>query len=182
MNKLREDLRVGALGAVAGLFSISVTLLIARIDAYYAYISWLERTHYQESYYQPVENLWWVPIAVWHLILSITAALLAHRHLTMRLRSPFLLWQIIGTASLFGWGLTVLLVVGMEFLMSGSMYAPRHTFTAGDIANITKYVSLGFACNVLYGSVMKACSSQYTQQFNELYGDSPTTDHLLTTS
>ena len=180
MSKLREDLRVGILGAAAGLFSISIVLLLARIDAYYAYMSWLEKADYHDSYYRPVENLWWVPVAIWHLILSITASLLAHRHLATRLRSPFLLWQVIGTASLLGWVLTVLLFVGMEGLMSGNMYAPRHTFNSGDIAEITKFISLGFACNVIYGSVMKASSRQYTA-FNELASDSSSVDHLLKT-
>jgi len=182
VNKLKEDLRVGILGAAAGLFTISIVLLVARIDAYYAYMSWLQQANYQDSYYRPVENLWWVPVAIWHLILSLAASLLAHRHLTSRLRSPFLLWQVIGTASLLGWGLTALLLVGMDCLMSGNMYAPRHTFTSGDIAEITKFISLGFACNVIYGSVMKASSRQYTAQFAELASEASSVDHLLTTS
>ena len=39
MNKLREDLSIGLLGAAAGLFSSSIILLVARIDTYYAYLS-----------------------------------------------------------------------------------------------------------------------------------------------
>ena len=182
MSKLREDLRVGILGAAAGLFSISIVLMIARVDAYYAYLSWMHESTDFDSYDRGVENLWWVPVAIWHLILSVTASLLAHRHLTARLRSPFLLWQAIGAGSLLGWGLTVFLIIGMELLMSGgSMYAARHTFTLGDIVYIAKYVSVGFACNVIYGSIMQASSRQYTAQFDELSGAS-NVDHLLTTS
>jgi len=59
MNKLREDLRAGALGAAAGVFSIGITLLIARIDSYYAYLSWVEATSYGR-YDEAVENLWWM--------------------------------------------------------------------------------------------------------------------------
>jgi hypothetical protein len=93
-----------------------------------------------------------------------------------------LLWQAIGAGSLLGWGLTVFLIVGMELLMSGgSMYAARHTFNSGDIVYIAKYVSVGFACNVIYGSIMQASSRQYTAQFDELSGGS-NVDHLLTTS
>jgi hypothetical protein len=102
MGKLKEDLRVGVLGAFAGLFAISIALMIARIDAYYAYMSWLDEEAHIDAYYNRVENLWWIPIAIWHMILSITASLLAHRHLTSRLRSPFLLWQLIGMSSLLG--------------------------------------------------------------------------------
>ena len=180
MRKLREDFRVAILGATAGLFTISIVLMIARVDAYYAYLSSVDESQF-DNYYG-VENLWWVPVAIWHLILSVTASLLAHRHLTTRLRSPFLLWQVIGMASLLGWGLTVLLVAGMEGLMSGNFYAARHTFNSGDIVYITKYLSVGFACNVFYGSVMKASSRQYTAQVDELAGDSSNVNHLFPTS
>ena len=182
MNKLREDFRVGILGAVGGLFSISIVLMIARVDEYYAYLSWLHETSNYNPYDRGgAESLWWVPVTIWHLILSVATSLLAHRYLTTRLKSPFLLWQVIGTASLLGWGLTVLLVAGIDCLMTGNLYASQHTFTSGNIAEITKYVSVGFASNVFYGSVMKASSRQYTTQFDELSCDS-NVDHLLTTS
>ena len=38
----------------------------------------------------------------------------------------------------------------------------------GEAAIVAKFLSAGFACNVLYGSVMKASSRQYIAQFNEL--------------
>ena len=180
MDKLSEDIRVGILGAAAGLFAISVALLIARIDAYYAYLSWMDQTNYDE-YYRGTESLWWIPVAIWHLILSITASLLAHRYLKNRLRSPFLLWQVIGISSLLGWGLTLLLLIGMDCLMSGNLYAYELMFNSPDAGMIAKYLSAAFACNVFYGSVMKACFKQYTTQFNELVSDSSTVDHLLTT-
>ena len=173
MRKLKEDLRVGILGAAAGLFSLCVPLMIARIDAYYAYLSWLHETHYSDSYYRPVEDLSWIPFGIWHLILSVTAALLAHRHLTTRVKSTFLLWQVIGIASLVGWGLTVVLAVAIGCLMRGDLYPLEHTLNAGEAAaSIAKYVSVAFVCNVFYGSVMKASSLQYTTQFDELGGES----------
>lgn len=181
MNKLREDVRVGILGAAAGLFSISIPLMIARIDAFYAYLAWLDETTTYRSYDRGVEDLWWVPITFWHLILSITAALLVHRHLTTRLSSPFLLWQVIGIASLLGWGLTVFLAVGMECLMRGNLQPVLQALNFHETVNIAKYVSAGFACNVFYGSVMKASSRQYTTQFDELC-DSPSNDQLLSES
>lgn len=167
MSKLKDDLRVGILGAAAGLFSISVPLMIARIDAYYAYLSWLHETSYG-TYDRGVESLWWVPVTIWHLILSITASLLAHRHLTTRVRSPFLVWQVVGIACLLGWGLTFVLLVSTECVMTGNLNTFQRTFNhSEEIAYIAKYVSVGFACNVFYGSVMKASSRQYTTQFDE---------------
>ena len=178
MSKLKEDVRAGILGAAAGLISISISLMIARIDAYYAYLSWLAETNHES--YSGVENLWWVPGAVWHLILSITASLLAHRYLSTRLRSPFLLWQVIGIASLLGWGLTVLLAVGVGCLMTGDLYAVQRGINSGEAAIIAKYVSTAFASSVFYASIIKASSGQYTAQFDELTSDSSSVDHLLT--
>ena len=139
-------------------------------------------TDYRVSWGGGVEDLWWVPIGIWHLILSVTASLLAHRYLTTRLRSPFLLWQVIGTASLLGWGLTFLLIVSIDCLMTGNLYSVHPPITSNDIVNIAKYVSTGFACNVFYGSVMKASSRQYTPHFDELSSEPSSADHLLTTS
>ncbi len=181
MNKLKEDYRAGVLGAAAGLFAISVVLMIARIDAYYAYLSWLHETD-RETWGRGVENLWWVPVGIWHLILSVTASLLAHRHLTTRLRSPFLLWQVIGTASLLGWGVTLFLLVSMDCFMDGNLFPLNRLLNSHDVAIIIKYVSTAFACNVFYSSVMKASSGQYAAQFDELAGESSNVDRLLITS
>jgi hypothetical protein len=101
MSKLREDVRVGMLGAAGGLFSISVFLLVARVDAYYAYLSWLEVTNYA-TYERGVEDLWWIPISFWHVLLSAVASLLVHRYLATRQKSPFFLWQMVGIIALLG--------------------------------------------------------------------------------
>ena len=181
MSKLREDFRVVILGAGAGLFAISLALLIARIDAHYAYLTWLKESHYDEPFGGGVERLEWIPFGIWHLILSISASLLVHRYLATRLRSPFLLWQVIGIGSLLGWGLTVGLLVSMRCLMDGDLHVIEHLFNSNDLVFISRYLSTGFACSVFYGSVMKACSRQYTPQFDELAYDSASVDHLLKT-
>lgn len=160
MNKLREDVRVVVLGAAAALFTISVVLLVARIDAYYTYLALLEETNY--DYEGRVENLWWIPLSIWHLLLSVAAALLAHRYLAVSLRSPFLLWVITGTTSLLGWGLSCLLVVSVDCLMSGDLDPFVRLATSGKVIDIAKYLSTAFACIVLYGSVMKAAARQYS--------------------
>ena len=164
MNKLKEDLRVGVLGAAAGLFTISIVLLIARIYTYYA---WLHDSGYKETY-RGVEDLEWIPVAIWHLILSVAASLLAHRYLKTGRRSPFLLWQVIGFASLLGWVLSILGFVSLQCLVRGDLYAVQHLFNSDVIATFTRYFSVGFACNVFYGSVIQAGLRQYTPQFDEL--------------
>jgi len=179
MTKLREDLRVGLLGAAAGLFSICVPLMIGRIDAYYAYLSWLKETHYSDSYYRPVEDLSWIPIGIWHLILSVTAALVVHRYLTTRVRSPFLLWQVIGVASLLGWGVTAVLAIGVGCLMRGDLYPVERLFYLDVTGDIAKYVSAAFASNVVYATIMKASAQQYTEPFAELASESSSVDYFL---
>ena len=154
MRKLSEDFRIGTLGATAGLFSSSVTLLIARIETYY---EWLHRT---EDYLRIQEDLWWIPLLLWHIVLSVVASFLVHGYLKTRLRSPFLLWQTIGITSLIGWGLTFIIAVTAGGVMRGNMSLEGLVFST-DVEHIGKYVSTVFACNVLYGSIMNASSRQY---------------------
>ena len=163
MSKLSEDVRIGILGAAAGLFSSSVSLLIARIDSYYSYISRLGEINYPQ-YDRPVEDLSWIPTCAWQIVLSVVASLLVHRYLASRFKSPFLLWQVVGIASLFGWALTLFLAVSLECLVRGNLY-PLEQLAASDIVGpIAKYTSTVFACSVFYGSVINASYRQYTYQ------------------
>ena len=164
MSKLSEDFRIGTLGAAAGLFSSSITLLIARIDFYYA---WLRESKYDA--YGRVDDLWWVPASAWHIILSVVAALLIHRYLTNHIRSPFLLWQVVGTTSLFGWALTAFLTVSVTCIVRGDLGAVRsleHFLMSDEALLVAKFVATVFACNVLYGSVISSSSRQYVEQFD----------------
>ena len=165
MSKLREDLSIGILGGAAGLFSFSITLLVARIDAYYAYLSRLHEGAY-DVYERGGERLDWIPVSAWHIILSVVASLLVHRYLMSDLRSPFLLWQVVGISSLFGWVLTAFLIVSMSCVMEGDLSSLEHALNPDKALIIAKYVATIFACNVFYGSVMSASSRQYVQQFD----------------
>ena len=161
MSKLREDIGIGILGVAAGLFSSSVTLLIARIDTYYA---WLRDSGYRD--YQRVDDLWWVPASVWHIILSVVAALLVHRYLATRLRSPFMIWQVVGITSLLGWALSFVLVVSLRCVVTGDLSFLEYLWDSDDVLLIAKYVATVFACNVFYGSVMSASSRHYLEKFD----------------
>jgi hypothetical protein len=81
---------------------------------------------------------------------------------------------------MLGWGLTVLLGVGMDCLMNGNLYAVQHGINSVEAAIIARYVSTAFASSVFYASIIKASSRQYTAQFDELASDSSSVDHLLT--
>ena len=165
MNKLREDLRIGILGAAAGLFSTGIVLLIARIDAYYAYLSRIQEDGYIN--YERVDGLLWIPISVWHIILLVVASLLVHRYLTTRLRSPFLLWQVVGITSLFGWVLTAFLIVSMSCVMEGDLSSLEHLLKSDDALLIAKYAATASTCNVFYASVISASSRQYVAQLEQ---------------
>jgi len=165
VNKLREDLRIGILGAAAGLFSTGIVLLIARIDAYYAYLSRIQEDGYIN--YERVDGLLWIPISVWHIILLVVASLLVHRYLTTRLRSPFLLWQVIGITSLFGWALTAFLIVSMSCVMEGDLSSLEHLLKSDDALLIAKYAATVSTCNVFYASVISASSRQYVAQLEQ---------------
>lgn len=166
MRKLIEDLRIGLLGAAAGLFSSSVLLLIDRIDSYYASLAPVENAD-QFCGNDGFRELWWIPLSFWHVVLSVVASLVVHRYLTKRIRSPFLLWQTVAITILVGWGLTVVFAVSMECVMRASLGPLEHlvSLAARDGAKLAKYLSIVFACNVFYGSVINASSRQYAEQF-----------------
>jgi hypothetical protein len=163
MGKLREDARVGMLGAAGGLFSISVFLLIARIDAYYTYLSRLDEMSCA-TYERGVEDLGWIPIAFWHMLLSVVASLLVHRYLATRHKSPFLLWQVVGMITLLAWVLTFSAAVGLDCLMRGDINSLQHAISRIEVGYIAKYVSAVFACNVFYGSALQTSSRQYIER------------------
>jgi hypothetical protein len=160
MNKLRRDLRVGTLGAAAGLFSVSVFLLIARIDAYYTYLEDITYGPYERR----VEDLSWLPVAFWHTLLSIVASLAAHRYLSSRRSTPFLLWQAVGLVVQVAWLATFVVGVTVACLMSGNTEPLERMVLRLDTAFILKYVSVVFASYVLYGSVMQAASREYVEE------------------
>jgi hypothetical protein len=158
MNKLRRDIRLAMLGAAAGLFSVSVFLMAARIDAYYFYLDEITYGPYERG----VENLWWLPVSFWHVLLSIVASLVAHRYLTINDWSPFVLWQAIGALVLLGWALSFSAVVALEWVASGNLSSVRLLSTI-DAAYVFKFAASVFACHVLYGSALEASSREYQQ-------------------
>jgi hypothetical protein len=167
MSKLRRDVRIAMLGAAAGLFSVGVFLLFARIDAYYTYLE--VRTY--APHYGGVESLWWIPVAFWHVLLSIAASLVAHRYLTSAHASAqFLLWQAIGAFVLLGWALSFFTVVALEGLMSGEINSFSLLYRI-DVPSIFKFASSVFASHVMYGSAMHASSREYLEKKSDTLCD-----------
>lgn len=179
MSKLVEDIRIGTLGLAAGLFSSGITLLVARIESYHEYLSWLQESNYVS--YDRVEARWWVPAFGWHIMISVVASLLVHRYLSSHFRSTFLLWQVVGITTLLGWLLTALGMLGVEFALVGNLHSLTYMLTAKEVAFIGKCVSTVFACNVFYGSVMSASSRLYSDQLDAKLaldcGDRPLLPH-----
>jgi hypothetical protein len=163
MSKLRRDLRLAMAGACSGLFSVSVFLLGARVVAYYAYLSVRDIEGHAKHDYQ-VEDLWWVPVVVWHVILSIVASLLMHRYLATARASVFLRWQAIGAVALAAWGLTLFLGVGMECLIRGNTTPVEQFFQMFKLVPVAQFVASVFASNVLYGSAVQIAATEPAPQ------------------
>jgi hypothetical protein len=159
MNKLQRDLRVALGGACCGLFSSSLFLLAARIDRYYAYVRWNRANDYIGGYYG-VDNLWWVPVVAWHVVLTIVASFLMHRYLASDRVSSFLRWQAIGLAALSGWAFTIIIGFGLECLARGNTISIEHLSNSFNYVVIGQFVATVFAANVLYGSAIQAASSE----------------------
>jgi len=159
MSKLRRDLSLAVAGACSGLFSVSVFLLAARVVAYYDYLRFLKINEYEASHYQ-VEDLWWVPVVVWHVILSIVASLLMHRYLPASRTSTFLRWQAIGFVVLAAWGFTAFLAVGMECLIRGNTTPVEQFYDMFKLVPVAQFVAVIFASNVLYGSAVQTAATE----------------------
>jgi len=163
MSKLRRDLSLAMAGACSGLFSVSVFLLGARIVAYYDYLRFLRINEYESRYYQ-VEDLWWVPVVAWHVILSIAASLLMHRYLPTARASIFLRWQAIGFVALAAWGLTMFLVVGMECLIRGNTTPVEQFFDMFKFVPVAQFIAAVFASNVLYSSAVQFAATENVRE------------------
>lgn len=167
MSKLREDLSIVLLGAAAGLFSSTITVLIDRINVYYAYLSAIDRS---DCFYHERElrELWWILPSFWHVVLSILAACLVHRYLKNSFKSPFLLWLVVGTGAMFGWVLTFLVALGLHAVINGDLRPLEHALTPEKLTDIAKFASAIFACNVIYSSVINAASRQYVEHIDPI--------------
>ena len=159
MKKLRRDLTVAMAGACSGLFSVSVFLLAARVQTYYDFLRFREATNYDVSY-NHVEDLWWVPVVVWHVVLAIAASLLIHRYVATGRSSTFLRWQSIGLVTLVGWCLTAFLAVGLECLVRGSTQPIEYAWLMFKPVPVGQFVAGVFASNVLFGSAVQAASRE----------------------
>ena len=166
MSKLRRDLSVVLAGACCGLFGVSVFLLADRVNSYYAYLGWLQESHSEFRYDRGVEDLSWVPLVLCHMVLSVTAALMVHRYQANSRVSPFLRWQAIGLVSLFGWGATILAIVGAETLMSGRLPVLGNLSWI-KLIGVAQFIAAVFASNVLFGSAVQAASSDATREHNQ---------------
>ena len=159
MSKLRRDLRLALAGAGSGLFSVSVFLLLARVVAYYEYLGPGDFIGY-ETRYDRVEDLWWVPLVAWHVILSIVATLLMHRYPATSRASTFLRWQVIGLVALAAWGLTLFLAAGTNCLMLGNTRPIALILDRFKPVPVAQFVAAVFASNVLYGTAVHVAATQ----------------------
>lgn len=164
MKKLREDLSIALMGAAAGFLSSTLTFLIYRIEAYYAYLSSIEEA-YKFDYERGLRELWWLPPILWHMVLSVVAAFLVHRYLKHHFKSPFLLWQVVGFTAMLGWVLTAFVAFSLESIMRGQLASLEFFMNAQKLTELAKYASAVFACNVFYSSVINAASRQYEEHF-----------------
>lgn len=158
MSKLRRDLRLAIAGACSGLFSVSVFLLAARVTAYYDYLRDSAANTYTNRYQGGVEDLWWIPLVAWHIVLSIVASLVIHRYLARG--RVFLRWQAIGFVVLIGWVLSVASATGVDCLVRGSTWPIEQTFTMFKWVPVAQFVAAVFASNVLYGTAVDAVAAE----------------------
>ena len=162
MNKLRADFGTGMLGAFGGLFSFAVFLLVDRVVVYWDYMA---RVMAEEGYVEGyVEDLWWMPFSLWHVLVFVLASFLAHRYFAHRVNSTFLLWQLIGLAAFCAWGLTFSTAIAMDELMRPGSHSFERLSNLTNILYIGKFIATVAASNVVYASFIQSAARQYAQE------------------
>ncbi len=160
MSKLRRDLRLAMAGACSGLFSVSMYLLAARVTTYYDYLQFINANGYEIKYEAVVEDLWWIPITAWHVVLSIVASLLVHRYVATGRVSTFLRWQAIGFLPLIGWVLSAFIAISLECLIRGRSWPIEQVWGMIKFIPLAQFVAAVFASNVLYGTAVQAAAAE----------------------
>lgn len=164
MNKVINDGRLIALGVVNGLLSVGLLLVVERMDAYHA-----ERAAEQLAESDVIactvemNPLWWIPLSFWHVLIFIAAALVVHRYFGDRVRSVFLLWQLVGAAAVVGWALTLLVATGLDCVMTGRSLPFGSLFNPSKQWDAFRFAAFVVGVNVLYGTAMQIAATQYAQ-------------------
>jgi hypothetical protein len=151
-------------GACSGLFSVSMFLLAGRVTAFYDYLRFREDYGYNERYGAGVEDLWWIPVVAWHLVLSIVGSLLIHRYLPAGRVSTFLRWQVIGFVVLIGWALSLFTAIGVDCLVRGSTWPIGQALGMFKFISVAQFVAAVFASNVLYGTAVQVAAENLNER------------------
>jgi hypothetical protein len=138
-----------------------VFLLIDRVVVYYDYMA---RVMAAEDYVAGhVEDLRWMPLSLWHVLLFVLSSFVAHRYFARRVGSPFLLWQLVGLAALCAWGLTLTTVLVMDELMHPGISSLERLMNVADLRYVAKFVATVLASNVVYASFIQSAARQYAE-------------------
>lgn len=171
MTKLRADLRIATLGAFAGLFTFSFFLLADRVDVYYDHLAALRADNYND-YQHTAQNLWWMPLAFWHVLLFVLSGFVVHRYFADLRDSPFLLMQLVGIGALCGWVLTPAVAVAIEALMHNRLDLEQLSSRA-DLLYAAKFFAAVFAANTVCASFVHSAARLYAPRDGRPDGAAP---------
>jgi hypothetical protein len=160
MSLLRADYRTGALGAFAGLFTFGVFLLADRVDVYYAYRACMNTVNYSDCS-RGVQDLWWMPLAFWHVLMFVLSSFVVHRYFADLRDSPFLLWQLVGIGALCAWGLSAASVFTLDTIMRGLEFDYDRLPGGRDLLYAAKFFAAVFAANTACASLLHSAARQY---------------------
>lgn len=160
MSKLRTDLRIAALGAFAGLFTISFFLLVDRVDMHYNYRACVETESYLTCAHS-VQNLWWLPLVFWHVLLFVVSAFVVHRYFADFSDSPFLLVQLVGIGAFCGWALSVASFCTLDALTRASDFNIWILLHRSNQLFAAKFFASVFAANTACASLLHSAARLY---------------------
>ena len=175
LNRLSSLGSIVLLSATDGLLSSALLVVFDQVNSYYAGLRFQEELKDVERIYKETgtyidlfdmqpEPLWWLRFAGVNVLLFIVAGLLVHRYLAKRGPSVFLLWQAVGIVVLLGWGLTMIMIEGVDSFLAGRSF---HLLLEPRIRQILIGYSVGTILgNFLYAAVLHV-SRKYYRASNE---------------
>jgi hypothetical protein len=159
------------LGAVNGLISSVVLVLIERVASYDAEVRERAATAVLASKGHLVcgthpNPMWWVLPSLWHIVLFIVASILVHRFLAKRDQSVFMLWQVVSCVVLAEWLITVTVGASIDYLSGFRSLASQLSWAIEQAFSprVLTFIALVFAVNVVFGTIMQMAQTHYSER------------------
>jgi len=172
--KSKKVFNILLLGAVDGVFSSAVLVVIDRVNYYYDELRNKETLKEIERIFQETGThilpwvpqrspLWWIGSACLNILMYVIASLAAHYLLAKRV-SMFLLWQIVSLIVILEWIIVSLIALSLEWLLTAKSVQWSQLMTSSDLGFALGYIGITIGINILYGASLHVSVRYYSEK------------------